>query len=357
MQIGAAFVGAQEKIESGIHKQLLNKGYDSVILYATGVSEVSGIIRYESKLLNLLRRGLIKIFGKNDIFASFSTMKLIKLLKKYNPDVVHLHVLHHNYVNYAMLLNYLAKKNIPVLFTMHDMWAFTGGCYHYTEMNCQNYKSECKVCPAKEQKLDCRVRSVEKNFKKKKKLFGKIKRIAFSTVSSWVYNQMDESFLNHYPRYLVRNAVSIDRLPEKKLVKDGIFKIVGVASSWNEEKGIFRFLKLAESLGNGFEIILAGNVSNEIKQIAPSNITFVGMISNKVELSKIYDSSDLHVSLSYEETFGMTFVEAALCGIKSLGFNSTAISEILGMIDGFVVKSGDVDAVVEKIFEISKNYC
>ena len=64
-------------------------------------------------------------------------------------------------------IKFLSKKNIPVVFTVHDMWNFTGGCYYYTNVNCDGFKSGCKKCPKKTKEIDCSNRKTSKYFKKK----------------------------------------------------------------------------------------------------------------------------------------------------------------------------------------------
>ena len=73
-----------------------------------------------------------RFFGMQAYFSKQSTKKLIKWIKKQNPDVVHLHNLHANYIHLNELLKYLAKADIPTVITLHDCWFFTGKCSHYT---------------------------------------------------------------------------------------------------------------------------------------------------------------------------------------------------------------------------------
>ena len=93
----------------------------------------------------------------------------------------------------------------------------------------------------------------------------------------------------------------------------------------------------------------------KIKTIAPPNMTFMGTITDKHKLYELYAMSDVHVSMSFEETFGLTFIEAALSGIKSIGFDSTAIPEVLEKTFGYVIGTNQVAGVVEKIKELGKN--
>ncbi len=88
-----------------------------------------------------------RIIGKQAYANRLSTWKFLKWLVKVNPDVVHLHNLHSNYIHMNMLLRYLAKHNIATVITMHDCWYYTGGCAHYTSVDCHRWQIGCGHCP------------------------------------------------------------------------------------------------------------------------------------------------------------------------------------------------------------------
>ena len=136
---------------------------------------------------------------------------------------------------------------------------------------------------------------------------------------------------------------------------NGKFGIVGVAACWDKRKGIDRFLELAQLLGDGYEIRLVGEVSPDIKERAPKNIVFLGRVNDAAKLSALYAEADLHISRSFEETFGMTFIEAAFVGTKSLGFNKTAIPYVIEKVFGYVIDSNDVSDMVNTIHELNQH--
>ena len=240
---------------------------------------------------------------------------------------------------------------------MHDMWAFTGGCYHYTDLGCRGYLTGCTSCSQKTEQLDCKRESTSKHFSQKKELLSKIDKLCFTSVSSWVCDEISRTHLGQFPQYTVWNAVpGSHSVPKPEHREGGPFRIIGVASCWTEQKGISRFLALASLLGDGFEIILVGNASETLREAAPKNVTFVGSISDRQELQARYAAADLNLCLSLEETFGMTLVEAALCGTRSMGFDSTAIPYVLHKVGGIVLPVSDVTAVAERIRELAKEH-
>lgn len=355
LQVGASYTGAQKKIEYAIHDYCRKNGYESKIFYAIGESDDPDISCYENRFLSFIRRGLRKFLGKHSCFALLSTLKLIRKIKKYAPDIVHLHVIHHGYMYYEMLFKYLAKKRIPTVLTAHDMWFFTGGCYYYSTVGCEGFLTGCHNCPKCENELDCSRSSTARKLKKKLDMFENLNKTTFVSVSPWVYSEMKKSALSKYSQYVIMNSVDKTDYPYVLHKKNEKFTIIGVAAAWDERKGLKRFYELGEMLGNNINIILVGSVEEELKKDAPANITFYGYTKSVEELHELYSKSDLHVSMSCEETFGLTFVEAALAGIRSLGFNSTAIPAVLDKVHGYVIASCTVEDVAKKIRELIKD--
>ena len=76
---------------------------------------------------------------------------------------------------------------------------------------------------------------------------------------------------------------------------------------------------------------------------------FAGRISDRGELYRLYADADVHISMSTEETFGMTFVEAAFTGVRSIGFDSTAIPSVLNRVQGIIVPAGDMDVMEQTV--------
>ncbi len=350
LQIGVAYVGAQKEIEYSIHKHLLNKGYQSYILYAIGNNTKNNIIKYENRFENLLRRTLRKYVSKSPHSAFFSTLKIIHNIKKIKPDLVHLHVLHHGYVDYILLLRYLAKAKIPVVYTAHDMWLNTGGCYYYTKANCNAFLDSCKNCPLSSELVDCATKHTEKYLNLKKELVSKLDKFSVVCVSEWVQNEIKRSFLSAYPMYCIPNAIKTEECISDSKKYDRL-TVIGVAACWDERKGFKRFIELAEMICDFADILLIGDTPENC--VVPPNIKLYGRIDDKRELYRLYSSSDLHVSLSLEETFGLTFIEAALSGTKSIGFASTAIPYVLNKTFGYIAESCTVAEVADIIKDLS----
>ena len=335
VQISGAYVGAQKTIERAIHKELVTRRYGSFVFYAVGCADDLGIKCYETKTASFFRRGLRKLFGKTPLFAYWSTCQLIKQLQKYQPDLVHLHTLHQGYLDYSRLFRYLESAGVPVVYTLHDMWPFTGGCYYYTETTCAGFLTGCINCPAQPSKIDNAISKTAYYHRKKREFFDSLASLHFVAVSDWVRTEAKKSFLAKYPITVIENGidfldwnVSFDNNTPKR--------IISVAATWDERKGVKRIFKIAEILGEEYQFDLVGRFSEAIKGSAPSNVHFLGYIESKEKLMELYAKADLHLSASLEETFGMTFIEAASVGTRSVGYDSTAVSSTLKGVYGII---------------------
>lgn len=360
LQIGITYKeGGPGYTAANVHNALLNIGESSKVFYSTGKSEKDiGVETFEKRWETILRKIIRRLLRNMQILATTQTISLIRMIKKYNPDIIHLRIIHHGFINYFMLFKFLSKAKKPIVITMHDMWIATGGCYHYHNIGCTKYQQDCKKCPKTNEGMD-NFPSLSSYFRKKKeKYLASMKEITVIAVSKWVNEEIRKTYLKNYKTYVISNAVDIEVF---KPTDSGYFNkyktsinkkiIIGVAAKWGESKGFLQFCQLAKLLGNKFIIILVGNPPNGNVRL-PENLYIIGRIDNRVELAKAYTSADVFVHLSYEETFGMVIAEAACCGKRVIGYNSTGISEVVQRARGILIEKGDIDRVVLSVKDI-----
>ena len=341
VQIGGFHIGAQRTIEESIHQYLQQQGDEGYIGYAYGESLEPGTWCYTNSVESILTRGMRKIIRKKESFALLQTIRLIMKLRKLKPDIIHLHVIHDGYIDYVKLFKFIIHEHIPVVYTMHDLWAITGGCYHYTHLHCDGFTVGCKYCPAKSEQLDCARSLVPKSYDLKKKMLSQISMYASVAVSKWVSEELHKSYLVRKPIFVVYNCIDQPDLKKIRnypsLPRNRKYRLIGIANNWNLSKGIDKMYEIAKSLGFDYEILLVGNIDDYTKSEAPGNISFFGYCQSKDQMFSLLCEADLYVCTSLEETFGMTIVEAACVGTRSIGFDSTAVKEILRLTDGFCV--------------------
>ena len=359
-------VGSTGRICRELNDAIIQYGHQGLVLYGNGKSEYEFAYKVSTAFGVKNHSLMARIFGKNAAYSPWATKELLKNLRSYKPDVVHLHNLHGNYVNLNPLLRYLAKEDIPTVLTLHDCWFFTGKCTYYTIVDCDHWQSGCGNCP----KLRGDIPSwffdrTAEMWQEKKALFEAIPRLAVIGVSDWITNEAKKSFLAD-AKILRRiyNWIDLDVFyPRGKEVgkqfgiSEDKFSILCIGAGWSENSYKTKdLLTLARKLPENYEIILAGTVPFADK--LPDNIKVVGYVSSTEDLAKLYSACDVYVHLSKEDTFGKVIAEAISCGTPAVVYDSSACPEILGKGCGYVVPAGDVEAVweaVQKIVEQPKS--
>lgn len=357
-QMGLSYAKyAQGFITESIHNELMKKNIESYVLYVDNVcSKDDNVFCVEGKLNSIVKRVLRKVFGKKQFVATLSTLKTLYYLHNIKPNIVHLHNIHHLTFNYKMLFRYFIKKNIGVVVTLHDMWPITGGCYHFSDIGCNGYKYECGNCPKKIFDLDCDNNKTHENYLFKKKCY-ELLNVHFVAVSDWVCSEVRKTYLNNFPITTIKNSlrnVCNSDLKCKNFFADSVYKnkkiILGVSNFWTQDKGLEDFYKLSELLDDSYIIVLIGTPPKDF--IYKSNIVFYGKISNANDLYSAYTSADIFVHLSKAETFGLVIAEAASCGLVTIGYDCTGISEVVKDCNGILVEKGNVESIYKEIKKI-----
>jgi len=288
-----------------------------------------------------------------------ATKKLIEKIKEFNPDLIHLHNLHGYFINVKVLFEFLSTTNIPVVWTLHDCWSFTGHCSHFSFIGCEKWKSLCNNCPQKfSYPKSFFLDNSKKNYTEKSKLFTSIKNMMIVPVSYWLEELLKDSFLKKYPTKTIHNGINLNIFKpsinyEKKLSMDK-FIILGVASPWSRHKGLDDFIKISQYLENDCLIILIGLNKRQIKSL-PKNIIGLKKTSNVHELVNYYSMSNVFVNPTYEDTFPTTNIEALACGTPVITYETGGSPESIDNSTGIVVDKGNIEGLINAINTIKTN--
>ena len=122
---------------------------------------------------------LTRLFDAHGLASRFVTQRFLKWADKYSPNLLWLHNLHGYYINYEMLFSWIKKHpEMTVYWTLHDCWAFTGHCTHFTYVGCCKWEHECNHCPQlREYPASLFIDRSKKNFTKKKEGFFRSKQL------------------------------------------------------------------------------------------------------------------------------------------------------------------------------------
>lgn len=348
-------------IACGLYKTLNEEGDDGIIAYGRGHIE-KGIpnIRVSSNW-SILTDGLFSRFTDHaGFFSKAETIKLIKQIETYQPDIVHLHNLHGYYINIELLFQYLKTSGVPVIWTLHDCWAYTGHCCYYSMNQCYKWKVHCHSCKYKKSYPASFVDDSEHNFDRKRNLILSLPNLTLVAVSQWLASEVNKSFLKDIPLIVIQNGIDTGAfkptasdfrarygLENKKL-------ILGVASTWDVRKGLYDFMELSKMIDSETSIVLVGLNGKQIKH-APHNVIGLPRTKSVKELAALYSTADVFFNASVEETFGLPTVEAMACGTPVIVYDATALPEVVGDNCGVIVEQHCLENVVDGFHTLTKN--
>jgi glycosyltransferase involved in cell wall biosynthesis len=258
-------------------------------------------------------------------------------------DIIHLH-----WVNFGMLsiqnIKQLLNTGKPVYWTLHDMWAFTGGCHH--SGNCMNFQSECGNCETFI-KIP-HVNDLSHQIWRDKMLAFQQHNLHIFTCSDWLKERaMKSSILKNQPIESIPNAIDTElfKPSEKEKAKHTLGldpskkHVLFVAMRVNAPKKGFHYLEnaLAGLDKSTTELIVVGNAQDLPK--LPLRTHKLGHISSPETMIQIYQAADVFVTPSLEENLPNTIMEAMACGTPCVGFNIGGIPEMIDhKLNGYVAE-------------------
>lgn len=348
--------GSTGKICEGISFVAKHNDIDNLIIYSSGYSKNSCSRKVGSYLYMKLQALKSRILGNYGFNSHFATYKLVSEIKKFAPDIVHLHNLHGHNVNLAMLFGFLKKNNIKIIWTFHDCWAFTAYCSHFAMVGCNKWQFGCYKCPQVKSSSWFFDRS-KTLYKRKKKLFSSLD-LTIVTPSKWLAGLVKQSYLKEYPVKVINNGIDLNifkptesNFREKYNIGDK-FIVLGVAFGWGVRKGLDVFIELSKRLDNEkYQIVLVGT-DDKVDKLLPKNIISIHRTQNQTELAEIYTAADVFANPTREENYPTVNMEAVACGTPIITFNTGGSLEILTEKIGMVVDCDDLGGLQHGIEEI-----
>ena len=301
---------------------------------------------------------LAYITGLNGMFSVFSTVRFLRKVDQYKPDIIHLHNLHNCYINLPLLFHYLKRKAVPVVWTLHDCWSITGKCPHFTMVKCGHWQGGCYHCQQVKSYPASFVDQSRLMWKLKKKWFTGVPNMIIITPSQWLSDLVEKSYLKEYQVRVINNGIDLTVFHPTDSdfrIRYGISRdkpiLLGVAFDWGKRKGLDVFLKLAEDLGDAYQIVLVGTNEHVDAQL-PASIISIHRTQNQRELAEIYSAADIFINPTREDTFPTVNIESLACGTPVITFATGGSPEILDDTCGMVVPCDDVPALENAIHHV-----
>ncbi len=355
-------IGSTGKICGALAEGFEAQGHEAKIAYGRDPFVPEQYRKYAVRIgsdLDVRLHGVgSRLLDRHGFFSKRATKAFLEWAEGYDPDLLWLHNLHGYYLHVGLLFDWIkSRPQMQVKWTLHDCWAFTGHCTHFTAAQCEGWKSGCGHCPEKGQyPASLLADNSEMNYKQKKATFTGVKDMTLITPSQWLADLVGQSFLKEYPVEVCHNTVDQEifkptpstfrekhRLEDKKI-------ILGVAGVWTDRKGFQDFIKLSEMLDDSYRIILVGVNEQQIKQL-PSNIIGIGRTANQAELAQIYSAADVFFNPTYEDNYPTVNLEAEACGTPVITYATGGCPETVSRSDSMVVPVGDYPSALVAIEE------
>lgn len=326
-----------------LHKALLAEGLDSQVLVQSKSSDDYTVIGPQTKFqkaMAKMRPTLDSIPVRrypertNTLFSPsclpFAGIEdLINVLK---PDVVHLHWIAGGMVR----IEDLARISVPIVWSLHDMWAFTGGC-HYDE-ECAGYQKQCGACPVlgsdKDKDLSRKV------WLRKEACFARLPNMTIIGLSKWLAHcAASSSLFKNNPVVNLPNLIDTQtftpfeqaqarklfNLPqEKKLI---LFGAMGATS--DPRKGYKQLAETLVHLPADYELVVFGSSEPQTPQGFKQKAHYLGQLYDDVSLRVLYSAADVMVVPSLQENLSNAIMESLACGTPVVGFSIGGNSDLI----------------------------
>lgn len=347
--------GSTGRIAEDIGALAMQQGWESHIAYgrksAGGLSHAVRIGGPVDVGMHLLKTRALDAHG---LGSRRATACFIEKIRTISPDIVHLHNIHGYYLNYPLLFDFLKHYGRPVVWTLHDCWAYTGHCAFYDSPACDRWKTGCHDCP----QLRSYPASVMAdrscaNYRQKKDSFLGVPDLTLVAVSDWAARELSSSFLSGYPIVTIKNGVDLDvfKIRAHAGRAAGAKMVLGVASVWSDRKGLTDFVELRKLLPPEYEIMLVGLSGRQLRNLPPG-IRGLQRTDSSEKLSELYNMADVYVNPTAEDNFPTTNIEALACGTPVVAYDTGGSAEAVGADTGAIVRRGDVAALAREIVKV-----
>ncbi len=333
------------------------KGIEAYVACGENISADKDVYVIGSKFYNKLSILMTRLFGKHGFYNKSSTKKLLKWIDSVKPDIIHMHNIHGHYINVKLLFEYIKKHDIPVVWTLHDCWAFTGHCAYFDIADCEKWKNGCHLCPLKKKyPVSLFFDRSKGNFRDKKLLFTGVSKLHIVTPSDWLKGLCEKSFLGDYPITTLHNGIDTEVFSptasdiKKELGIENKFVILGIISNFASHKGGEAFLKLSEMISED-EVIVLLSLEEKPGNI-PSNIIPLPRTTDDKMLAKVYSMADVFVNPTLQDNFPTVNIEAIACGTPVVTYISGGAAESQSKDSGYKVKKGDVNGLYDAICKV-----
>lgn len=355
------------RIMQEIGELAMQHGWRSCIAYSKGRDGIkscqSEVIPVGNKWSTIWHGLETRLFDRHGLASNEATRLFVKQIQELKPDVIHIHNIHGYFLNYQILFDFLAKSNIPVIWTVHDCWLYTGHCYYYSYAGCNKWQTGCGHCPQKKEfPASWLIDRSHQNYEDKKQAFTSLPQdqLTIVPVSEWIREEMQHSFFRNNQFHVIHNGINTNIFniynPEQVKQKYGLngkHILLGVASIWSREKGFDDCIQMADLLHPDEMLVLVG-VRPEQQKRLKKNMQGIPRTENIHQLAELYAAADAFINPTWQDNYPTVNLEAIACGTPVVTYRTGGSIEAITDQTGFIVPQGNVKEMLEAARLISQ---
>ncbi|CAG4999676.1 D-inositol-3-phosphate glycosyltransferase [Dyadobacter sp. CECT 9275] len=264
---------------------------------------------------------------KDTFISNLSSVSLSEAFAKLDFDILHLHWISHQFLDLEEL-KYIKK---PIVWTLHDCWAFTGICHYFDD--CDNYRGACGSCNLLNSARD---RDLSREIWEKKSRIYRQCNIHVVTPSKWLGESASRSsLLGRFPITVIPYPIntgkfkSVDKVLAKErlgLSRDRNYILYGAMNALDDVRKGFHFVRRVFELlpmgkHSNIELLILGSNVKELSNINGYRIRYLGSINQDTQLMDILSAADVVIAPSISENLSLMIMEAMACETPVVGFN------------------------------------
>ena len=364
VRIGSGSVG---KIVSDLYHGLVKAGHECRIAYGRGgTGDVPVVHTYKICSENEVKihAGLTRLLGNTAFYFSRTTEKFCEWIDEFKPDIVHLHGVYGYYVNMETLFNYLSRRKIKVVSTLHSCWDFTGHCCYFDYIGCDEWKRGCKSCPSKgSYPASSFLDDTGRNFVKKMNAYAQIDNCVIVTPSDWLATYVRQSFLKQCKIRVINNGIDLNVFKVSSKASKHIDtlrpSIICVANIWDKRKGWADDVELSKLVDESLQLIVVGVTEKQKNELAKHTVAFT-RTNDREELAELYSNATVFFNPTYEDNYPTVNLEAAACHTPIVTYDTGGSPEVFHFGDwGQIIEKKDYQALlcfVKMVFRKQINF-
>lgn len=357
--------GSTGKIIFDIVEGLRGANITFVVAYGRGqASYASNVLikKLAPEWIMKLQSLTSKVTGYSYDCSPISTKALFRLIQKEQPDIVNLHCVNANTLNFASTIAYLKKHHIKTVLSIHAEFPYTGGCGH--AYDCEQWKNGCTHCeqfksPDSQLPSSYFFNRTSQEWKQLKEAYRDFEGLTITCVSPWLVSRAEQSPFYKGRNILViknglnpevfnpRNAERLRQLHGLQGKKVILHVTPNFYFSLKGGKYVLDIAKRLQVDHPDYRIIVCGY--NGDGSDLSSNVIPARFTKNQEELAEYYSLADVTLLTSRRETFSMVTAESLCCGTPVVGFEAGGPESIAMVENSRFVAYGDIDILYNEL--------